>query len=65
MKVELIATRDNIAELRIDGRTVFVPYIVQGTQVSFKYDGETYSIDNGDIEDGKTIIGYYRWKALK
>ena len=48
MKVELIATRDNIAELRIDGRTVFVPYIVQGRQVSFKYEGETYSIDNGE-----------------
>ena len=47
-KVELIATRDNIAELRIDGRTVFIPYIVQGTQVSFKYEGETYSIDVGE-----------------
>ena len=48
MKVELIATRDTIAELRIDGRTVFVPYIVQGAQVSFKYEGETYTIDNGE-----------------
>jgi 3-methylcrotonyl-CoA carboxylase alpha subunit len=47
-KVELIATRDNIAELRIDGRTVFIPYIVQGTQVSFKYEGETYSVDAGE-----------------
>ena len=47
-KVELIATRDNIAELRIDGRTLFIPYIVQGTQVSFKYDGETYSVDVGE-----------------
>ncbi|HEY8183353.1 MAG TPA: biotin/lipoyl-containing protein [Thermoanaerobaculia bacterium] len=48
MKVELIATRGNIAEMRIDGRAVFVPYIVEGTQVSFKYEGETYSIDNGE-----------------
>jgi len=48
MKVELIATRDNIAELRVDGRTVFIPYIVQGTTVSFKYEGETYSIDSGE-----------------
>ncbi len=47
-KVELIATRDNIAELRIDGRTLFIPYIVQGSQVSFNYEGETYSIDNGE-----------------
>ena len=46
--VELIATRDNIAELRIDGRTVFVPYIVQGAQVSFKYEGETYTVDTGE-----------------
>jgi 3-methylcrotonyl-CoA carboxylase alpha subunit len=45
-KVELVATRDNIAELRIDGRTVFIPYIVQGGQVSFKFEGETYSIDS-------------------
>ena len=48
MKVELIATRDNIAEVSIDGRTVFIPYVVQGSQVSFKYDGETYSIDNAE-----------------
>jgi hypothetical protein len=47
-KVELIATRDNIAELLIDGRTVFVPYIVQGAQVSFKFEGETYSVDGGE-----------------
>ena len=48
MKVELISTRDNIAEMRIDGRTVFVPYIAAGTQVSFKYEGETYSVDAGE-----------------
>ena len=47
-KVELIAARDNIAELRIDGRTVFIPYIVQRARVSFQYEGETYSIDNGE-----------------
>jgi 3-methylcrotonyl-CoA carboxylase alpha subunit len=45
MNVEVVATRDNIAELRIDGRTVFVPFIVRGTEVSFKFEGETYSID--------------------
>ncbi|MDQ6800841.1 MAG: acetyl-CoA carboxylase biotin carboxyl carrier protein subunit [Acidobacteriota bacterium] len=47
-KVELIATRDNIAELRIDGRPVFIPFIVQGSQVSFKFEGETYSVDAGE-----------------
>jgi 3-methylcrotonyl-CoA carboxylase alpha subunit len=48
MKVEVVATRDNIAEVRIDDRTVFVPYVVQGNQVSFKFDGETYTVDVGD-----------------
>jgi 3-methylcrotonyl-CoA carboxylase alpha subunit len=47
-KVELIATRDNLAELRIDGRTVFIPYIVQGAQISFKFEGETYAVDLGE-----------------
>jgi len=45
MKVELVATRGNIAELRIDGRAVFVPFVVQGWQVSFKFDGETYTVN--------------------
>jgi len=45
MSVELVAAHDNIAELRVDGRTVFVPFIVQGTRVSFKFEGETYSIE--------------------
>jgi len=44
-RVQLIATRGNIAELTVDGRTVFVPFIVQGTRVSFKFEGETYSIE--------------------
>jgi 3-methylcrotonyl-CoA carboxylase alpha subunit len=48
MNVEVVATRDNIAELRIDGRTVFVPFIIRGTAVSFKFEGETYSIDVGE-----------------
>jgi biotin carboxyl carrier protein len=44
-RVQLVATRDNVAELKVDGRTVFVPFIVQGTRVSFKFEGETYSIE--------------------
>ncbi len=44
-RVQLIATRGNIAELKVDGRTVFVPFIVQGSRVSFKFDGETYTVD--------------------
>ena len=44
-RVQLVATRGNIAELRVDGRTVFVPFLVEGTRVSFKFDGETYTVD--------------------
>jgi len=45
MNVKLIATRGNTAELEVDGRTVIVPFVVNGSVVSFAYDGETYSID--------------------
>ncbi|HMC22136.1 MAG TPA: biotin/lipoyl-containing protein [Thermoanaerobaculia bacterium] len=48
MNVEVVATRGNIAELRIDGRTFFVPFIVRGTEVSFKFEGETYTMDVGE-----------------
>ena len=44
-RVQLVATRGNVAELIVDGRTVFVPFLVQGTRVSFKYEGETYSVE--------------------
>lgn len=43
--VALIATNGNEAELRIDGRAVIVPYVVDGTTVSFAFDGEIYTAD--------------------
>jgi 3-methylcrotonyl-CoA carboxylase alpha subunit len=46
--VEIVATHGNTAELRIDGHTVIVPYVIQGTQVSFVFDGETYMVDVAD-----------------
>lgn len=52
-RVQLIATRANVAELRVDGRTVFVPFIVQGTQVSFKFDGETYTVETSSRSRAK------------
>jgi 3-methylcrotonyl-CoA carboxylase alpha subunit len=45
MNVKLIATRGNTAELDIDGRIVIVPFIVNGTEVSFAYEGESYTIE--------------------
>ena len=44
-RLQLVAVRENIAELKVDGRTVFVPFLVQGTRVSFKLDGETYTVE--------------------
>jgi 3-methylcrotonyl-CoA carboxylase alpha subunit len=54
VRVQLVATRGNIAELRIDGRTVFVPFIIQGSRVSFKFDGETYTVDTGSRARART-----------
>jgi biotin carboxyl carrier protein len=43
--VEIVSTRANEAELRVDGRTVFVPYVIDGLRVSFAYDGEIYTAE--------------------
>jgi 3-methylcrotonyl-CoA carboxylase alpha subunit len=43
--IELISVRGNEAELRVDGRTHFVPFIVDGTEVSFAYDGEIWFVE--------------------
>ena len=40
--VEVLATRGSEAEVRIDGRVVMVPYVIDGATVSFAYDGEIY-----------------------
>ena len=47
-KVEVVSTRGNEAELRIDSRTYIVPFIVKGTEVSFAFDGEIWSVDVSD-----------------
>src|SRR5437762_785792 len=43
--VEIIELRKNEAEIEIDGRTHFVPFLVIGTKVQFAFDGEIYSIE--------------------
>jgi biotin carboxyl carrier protein len=45
MNVEVVEVRGNEAELRIDGRTVFVPFINKGTEVWFALDGEIWNVD--------------------
>ncbi|MEA2239780.1 MAG: 3-methylcrotonyl-CoA carboxylase alpha subunit [Thermoanaerobaculia bacterium] len=44
-EIELVAVHGNEAELRVDGRTQLVPFVIDGTQVSFAYDGEIWIAD--------------------
>lgn len=46
--IELLSARGNEAEIRVDGRTYFVPFVVQGTTVNFAFDGETYVAEVAD-----------------
>lgn len=43
--VEVLAIRGSEAEVRIDGRVVVVPFVIDGTTVNFAYDGEIYSAE--------------------
>lgn len=47
-RIEIIAARAEELELRVDGRAHVVPYVVQGSTVSFAFDGEIYSADVSD-----------------
>ena len=46
--IELVSTDGEEAEVRVDGRVYFVPYVIQGSTVNFHFDGETYFVE---IED--------------
>jgi 3-methylcrotonyl-CoA carboxylase alpha subunit len=43
--IELLSTDGEEAEIRVDGRTYAVPYVVQGSTVNFAFDGEIYFIE--------------------
>jgi 3-methylcrotonyl-CoA carboxylase alpha subunit len=43
MKIRSI--NGNEAELEIDGRTHYLPFVILGTKVQFAYDGEIYTVD--------------------
>jgi 3-methylcrotonyl-CoA carboxylase alpha subunit len=43
--VEVVAVRGNEAELRVGERTYVVPFLVQGSQISFSFDGEIYTAE--------------------
>ncbi|HEX6177263.1 MAG TPA: biotin/lipoyl-containing protein [Thermoanaerobaculia bacterium] len=46
--IELLSVTGNDAEIRVGDKTYFVPFAVDGTRVSFVFDGETYSADVSD-----------------
>jgi 3-methylcrotonyl-CoA carboxylase alpha subunit len=43
--VEIKKIDGNEAEIEIDGRTHFVPFVHLGTKVQFAYEGEIYTVD--------------------
>src|SRR5437762_5197277 len=44
-RMNVVAIRDNEAEIEIEGRTHFVPFVVIGSRVQFAFDGEIYTVD--------------------
>ena len=46
--IELLSVHGNEAQLCVDGRTFVVPFLVNGTEVSFAYDGEIWVADVTD-----------------
>jgi len=48
MTVDLVAIHGNEAELRIDGRTVLVPFLIKGGDVWFALDGEIWKVEAGE-----------------
>jgi acetyl/propionyl-CoA carboxylase alpha subunit len=47
-EIEVTRARDNEAEIRVGERTYIVPYVVDGTRISFAFDGVTY---NAEVTD--------------
>jgi 3-methylcrotonyl-CoA carboxylase alpha subunit len=43
--MNVIAIHGNEAEIEIDGRTHFIPFIHLGSKVQFAYDGEIYTVE--------------------
>lgn len=40
--IEVLAARDREAEIRVGGRNYTVPFVIDGSQISFSFDGEIY-----------------------
>ena len=48
VEIEVTRARDNEAEVRVGDRTFVAPYVVDGTRISFAFDGVTYTADVTD-----------------
>ena len=46
--IEVLAVRADELEVRVDGRTCVIPYAIDGSTVSFAFDGEIYIADVSD-----------------
>lgn len=47
-EIELLELRDGEAEIRVQGRTLVVPFLAEGGQVSFLFDGTIYIAEVAD-----------------
>jgi 3-methylcrotonyl-CoA carboxylase alpha subunit len=52
-EVEVLAYRENEADVRYKGKTYVVPFVVDGSRVSFAFDGEIYSVEVGEKSGGR------------
>lgn len=43
--IEIVNIDGDEAEIRIDGRTHFVPYVIQGSSIHFAFDGELWMVE--------------------
>jgi 3-methylcrotonyl-CoA carboxylase alpha subunit len=47
-EIEIVSVRNREAEIRIGGRSYTVPFVIDGSRVSFAFDGEIYVADVAD-----------------
>lgn len=57
-EIELVAMRDEEAEIRAAGRLYVVPFLNDGTQVAFSFDGQVYRAEV--VEKGARIKARHR-----
>lgn len=43
--IEIVNIEEDEAEIRVNGHTHFVPYVIQGSSVHFSFDGELWMVE--------------------